>query len=246
MDKILDNKKDLINNFLIKSVFKTALLSKEIIPCKFNINVLNDIIILSIDSFYRTAKIIKYKRLCKKKNLLLKNTKKLLKNVFLVKRKLNVKSICLKLIPINQLINKKKLAVYFLTFKKFNSVLFSRSFNLFIDFLKMTLLLGENKITPKTYLIILAQIFRNLTKKKHTRFIFCFKFVFNYLLLFSEIKGIKFVVNGKLLGKTRASTVKIEKGSISINTKSVNLMFGKIEVHTLYGVFGFKLWLNYK
>ena len=111
MDKILDNKKDLINNFLIKSVFKTALLSKEIIPCKFNINVLNDIIILSIDSFYRTAKIIKYKRLCKKKNLLLKNTKKLLKNVFLVKRKLNVKSICLKLIPINQLINKKKLAV---------------------------------------------------------------------------------------------------------------------------------------
>jgi ribosomal protein S3 len=110
----------------------------------------------------------------------------------------------------------------------------------------MTLLLGENKITPKTYLIILAQIFRNLTKKKHTRFIFCFKFVFNYLLLFSEIKGIKFIINGKLLGKTRASTLKIEKGSISINTKSVNLMFGKIEVHTLYGVFGFKLWLNYK
>ena len=250
LETCFQNKNLLVNNYLTKIFFQKALLNKGVILCKFNLNMLNNVTIVYVESFFRTAKIIKYKRMCRKKKLFLMNKNKLIKNTLLFNPKLNstldTKNIHIKLTAINKLINKKKLITCFLKFRGFIPILFSRGFNLFIDFLKITVLLSKNKVAPKIYLLILAQIFKNLTKKKHTRFVFFFKTVFNYLISSSEITGIKLVINGKLSGKTRANTIKVEKGSISINTQNSNLNFDKIHVYTLYGVFGFKLWLNYK
>ena len=48
------------------------------------------------------------------------------------------------------------------------------------------------------------------------------------------------------MGKTRASTVKIAKGSLVLNTVNAGCINDKMHVYTLYGAFGFKLWINYK
>ena len=73
LETFSQSKKFLINNFLLKNLFQIALLNKEIILCKFKVNKLNDIIIVYAESFFRTAKMIKYKRLLKKKKLLIFN-----------------------------------------------------------------------------------------------------------------------------------------------------------------------------
>lgn len=48
------------------------------------------------------------------------------------------------------------------------------------------------------------------------------------------------------MGKTRASTIKIERGSLSLNTVNSGCIAEKMHVYTLYGAFGFKIWINYK
>ena len=49
---------------------------------------------------------------------------------------------------------------------------------MFIDFIKMTSLFISKEIDPKSYLYLLAQIFRLLSKKKHSRFLFFLKIFF--------------------------------------------------------------------
>ena len=49
-----------------------------------------------------------------------------------------------------------------------------------------------------------------------------------------------------MMGKTRASTVKIEKGALSLTTINADCIENKLHVYTLYGAFGFKIWINYK
>ena len=134
-------------------------------------------------------------------------------------------------------------------------MLFSRRFNLLIDFIKITALFCEKKVPLQTFLSLLGQIFRILQKRKHSRFFFFLKYLFQLLVSNSEFKsslamsnidGIKFVVNGKLQGKTRADSSCIQVGAVPIQSLDKNVEFSRLHVYTLYGVFGFRMWVYRK
>jgi hypothetical protein len=201
---------------------------------------------LTVRALYKTKKLLKYKRLLKKKEFI-KSSNKLKKNVNLFndfeKKNSNLN---IKIYPLNLQIDKKLLLTFYSNLKKFNSILFSRGFNLFIDFLKASVLLAERKLTIEAFLILFANIFKNLNKKKHSQFIAFVKILFPLIIKYSTVIGIKLTINGKLMGKTRASTVKISKGSLRLNSKSSNIVFGKSHIYTLYGAFGFQIWITYK
>ncbi len=241
-----NNKHQVTNFLIINELFKNANNNKDIIVSDLDICSNNDTTNLTIKAFYKTKKLLKYKKLLRKKefpnsiNKLKKNVN-LFNNLEKKNSNLNVK-----IYPLNLDINKKLLFTFYSNLKKFNSILFSRGFNLFIDFLKASTLLAEKKLHIDAFLILFANIFKNLNKKKHSQFIAFVKILFPLVIKHSNIIGMKLIINGKLMGKTRASTVKISKESLRLNSTSSNIIFGKSHIYTLYGAFGFQLWITYK
>ena len=249
---INQNKFLITNSFLIKQELTNALFRKDILVSNMDISQSNNTTALNLEAFTRTSKLLKYRKTLKKKTLNNSRSKNYSKvnNLILnsLKNQFANSNLLINYTNINRKIDKKVLTNCFKAFRKFSTVLFSRGFNLFIDFLKIISLVDQNKINPKMFLLILGQIFRNLTKKKHTKFIFFIKTIFDNLITSenNNVIGIKLVINGKLMGKTRASTVKIERGSLSLNTVNSGCIAEKMHVYTLYGAFGFKIWINYK
>lgn len=249
---INQNKFLITNSFLIKQELTNALFRKDILVSNIDISQSNNTTALNLEAFTRTSKLLKYRKTLKKKTLNNSRSKNYSKvnNLILnsLKNQFANSNLLINYTNINRKIDKKVLTNCFKAFRKFSTVLFSRGFNLFIDFLKIISLVDQNKINPKMFLLILGQIFRNLTKKKHTKFIFFIKTIFDNLITSenNNVIGIKLVINGKLMGKTRASTVKIERGSLSLNTVNSGCIAEKMHVYTLYGAFGFKIWINYK
>ena len=249
---INQNKFLITNSFLIKQELINALFRKDILVSNMDISQSNNTTALNLETFTRTSKLLKYRKTLKKK--LSNNSKHTKYNkvndliLTSLKNQFTNSNLLVNYTNINRKIDKKVLTNYFKIFKKFSTVLFSRGFNLFIDFLKIVSLVDQNKINPKVFLLILGQIFKNLTKKKHTKFIFFIKTIFDSLITSenNNVIGIKLVINGRLMGKTRASTVKIERGSLSLNTVNSGCISEKMHVYTLYGAFGFKIWVNYK
>jgi hypothetical protein len=159
--------------------------------------------------------------------------------------------ILLRIKNLNKEIDSKVIKRLYNSFKRFANMLFARRFNLFVDFLKLTSLFIKGKIAADSFLYLLSQIFRLLTKKKHSRFMYFLKYLFTYITkteLQSNrnlIQGIKIIINGKILGKPRSSSSCLLVGSVPIQTINANIHFSKIHAYTLYGVFGFKLWVHY-
>ena len=156
---------------------------------------------------------------------------------------------------INKEINKDLVKLVYQKVGRFAGILFSRRFNLLIDFIKITALFCEKKVPLQIFLSLLGQIFRILPKRKHNRFFFFLKYLFQLLisspefktaLTMSNVHGIKFVVNGKLQGKTRADSSCIQVGAVPIQSLNKNIEFARLHVYTLYGVFGFRMWVYRK
>lgn len=57
------------------------------------------------------------------------------------------------------------------------------------------------------------------------------------------IKGVKFIVSGRLRDKQRSSFICLQEGLIPISNLKSGVDFSKMHVNTIYGVFGFKLWI---
>ena len=126
--------------------------------------------------------------------------------------------------------------------------LFSRRQFLFFDTLKISCLLCENLICSKTFLTVLIQIFRILPKRKHGTFLVFLKELLILLIeelpkkkIKTTLKGIKFILNGKLKGKTRSSTNLLRIGIIPTQSISKNIKYFNAHAYTIYGAFGFKL-----
>jgi len=246
------NKFLITNSFLIKQELINSLFRKDVIVSGLDMTQSNNTTSLNVDVFTRTGKLLKYRKALKKRTLTTSNLHKHQKVNDLIlsslKNQISNNNLLINYNNLNKNIDKKILTDYFKNLKKFSTVLFSRGFNLFIDFLKVITLIDQNRINPKVFLLILGQIFKNLTKKKHTKFVFFIKTIFDHLINSekNQIAGIKLVINGRLMGKTRASTIKIERGSLSLNTVNSGCIAEKMHVYTLYGAFGFKIWINYK
>lgn len=168
---------------------------------------------------------------------------------------LNSNVLSINLVNLNNYLDRDLLNSFYKNFKRFVGVLFNRRFNLFIDFLKVNSLFLKSKISSKLYLLLLGQIFRILPKSKHGRFLLFLKILFKSLIDISKsssnkkinsILGIKFLIGGRLKGKPRSSISCIQVGSVPSQSVDKNVDFSKIHVYTLYGAFGFKIWIHKK
>jgi hypothetical protein len=254
-------------NFL--DFFKQLLSKRGIIIIENTLNFKTNEIYLTLDLFFQTAKLqkvrlkfkdkkyfLKNKTLSKKETLSLKasSINKSKVALFLIQqfKKFQNNLVILNIRILNFSVRKELLLFYYKKLKKFSGF-FSRRLNFFVDFLKLTSLFTMSKITSKIYLKLLSQIFKVLPKGQHSRFLFFIKILFQtiihkvptfpFLENKNKIKGIKFVINGKLKGKTRASSASIKIGKIPTQTLEENIEFSRIHIYTVYGVFGFKLWM---
>lgn len=279
------------------NTFKRSLEKKGVTVTYSNFNSVAKTSYLSLDLFYKTQKLLKYRkktrklrfkyqRYAQKKQIFKKelpkktiNTKKgkknlnpkfvkevpkkqkrikaklLLKN----KQKLNVvKSIfkhliknelvILKLKLLNKKIDRKITPILLDGLTSFKRQLFSRRFNLFFDFLKLSALFIRRDINLNAYTIILGTVFKFLPKKSHSKFfIFTKKLLYKLISLpATRVKGIKVVINGKIKGKLRSSSWSMSVGKIESQKISADMEFSKVHINTLYGCFGLKMWANYK
>jgi hypothetical protein len=236
--------------------FQRALYLKGIWVANQTVNSSGNTTELNLSLYYRSFKILIYKRR-KLKKLLIKALvfkKKKFKIHLLFSKYFSFfksKLFLLNIKNINKQLNKKILIFFFKKLKPFIKNFFSRRFNLFIDFLKITTLLYQNKINISTYLLLLANTFKNLSKRSHGRFFSFLSVLFKLLLspIFkkmgakSHIKGLKFSISGRLSGKARSSYNYIKEGQVPIQSLSKNIEFAKMHVYNLLGAFGIRIWL---
>jgi len=242
--------------------FEKFCLVKNILISSKTISLVNNTISFYFEIFFRSNKLMFYKKKSKIKITLLKKKIFFKRNVtfflcdFFNKKKHNLVDLNFNILNLN-LINKnflRSLKEFYAFNKRFLFVLFDRRLNLFIDFLKIMVLFAFNKVSLNVFLFIICQIFRNLSKTKHTKFLLFIRELFFFLINFNlndknnnySIVGLKLVINGKIKGKTRATSTCIKKGSVPIQSLNKKIEYSKSHVFTRYGAFGFQLWVHIK
>lgn len=140
-------------------------------------------------------------------------------------------------------------------YKKLNrqylNVIFSRRQNLFLDFIKLTVLYINNFISIDVYSQLWSRIFKFLSKRTHGKFFQFAKRVFKLLSRVpyrfyykrNQVLGVKFIISGRLKGKQRSNSKLIKVGKVPTQTFSKKVEFFAQPSHTLYGVFGLKFWI---
>lgn len=245
------NSKETLDLIESINVLKRSFDKKGIIIAYHTINTMSQTCYLTLNVFYKTERLLKFRKIIRLSLKKLKKNAK--KNKILTTQLFNKtfanKLLILNMVLLNKSINKKILKFLYNDFKSFKNMLFSRRFNLFIDFLKLTSLFVEQKIDIKVYLPVLGRIFKILPKRMHSKFFFFLKHLIKVLIdktnIDTKVKGVHVVINGKLKGKLRSSTLKMLVGKIGTQTISSKIDFSKLHVFTMYGTFGFKMWVNY-
>jgi hypothetical protein len=257
LNLLSNSSKAFLYGFQFLKNFEKLLSRKGILVLEKTLNFYNNQAFLTLTTFFRSNKTIFYRRkkLSKKSSINLISLNSNFLNLFSAQFNLFSNNLLvLNFKNINKQLNKRLCAYFYETIKRFNGVLFSRRFNLFIDFIKFSSFFAQSKINSNSYIYLLGQIFRILPKRKHTRFIFFLKTIFKIIVEKApyyfekqsnilKIKGIKFTINGKLQGKTRADSSSIQVGSVPIQSIGKNVDFSKLHVYTIYGAFGFQMWV---
>jgi hypothetical protein len=230
---------------------------------------------VNLDLFFETKRILKFKKLLrssklkrkrkrnKKLNPLINELKSLskkgVKSGSVVKLKnshlsLGSKTYIFKITNLNHRLSsvKKGLIKVYSEFKHYSPMLFPRNGPLFLDLMKVASLLLRKRINERVFLAIIGDLFKNLHKRKQNRFIYFIRDLLRYLVRQTKTEacfpyhvGFKCQFAGRILGKTRANTIKLTEGSVKENTISSYYTMNKIHVHTIYGVYGVKLGLTF-
>lgn len=226
-----------VDVYKLRNLIKSFANKKDVIVSHLTLIFDGKILMFNTEVYYKTRKLLKYKKRLKRKKGVKTTAFSNASNPFLIK-----------ISNLNMLIHRQKTTKMYVEFKKFEKVLFARSLNLFMDFLKVSSLLEQKKINANVFLYILGQVFKNLHKKKHSRFISFIKVCFDYFLKHysQELFGLCFIISGRLRGKPRSSVVKVENGVLNLNTINSKVQYCQLHVYTWYGAFGLKLWINYK
>ncbi len=235
---------------LMKNLFRLRGLNVT----NFSLNRVNKKIFVTFSLFYNLSKIISYQRIFSKKNKKFK--KKALdsfKNLF-NNSLINSDLILLNIIILNKCINQRLLNNLYSKFRYSKKRIFSRRYTLFMDFLAISSLYCQGVIKISMFLEMLGRIFKVLPKNKHRLFMLLLRKLFIFLitqklylsdlsLAKSKIRGVKFVLSGRFLGKLRSSSNFIHLGKIPLQTLDNNIEYSQVNVYTLLGAFGFKLWV---
>jgi hypothetical protein len=237
------------NNFLIKSLVE-LFNRKKIYLLNPSFILSNNTIIFSGSLFYCASKLQKYR---KKKCFELKENK-VKQNLLGCLLKQTCSFTCLKtqLVVLNNKIEKNIALLLYQNLKVYLQILFVRRFYFFFDAIKIFSLFLSGFISSQVLLNILAEVFKNIQKKKHSKFFVFVKDIFKLMSQKSSFKnakffviGFKFVISGRIKGKQKASTVKFSSGKLGLQSLVSNIEFSKSQVYTKNcGVYGFKLWIN--
>ncbi len=207
--------------------------------------------VFNFNIFFLTKKCIFYKKLSTvdtkdvKFNLVNKNFILLFNKYFNYYKK-NIYRF--KFTVLNKSLSKNLILYFKQVLVKYKNTIFNRRFNLFIDFIKITVLFYTSKIQAISYLEYLSNIFKFLTKKAHATFFKFLRVLFLKLLSVNNeclmpIKGLGFKINGKLKGKARATTFKLLVGKLPRQTITANIDFAVLHTYTRLGAFGLRLYV---
>ncbi len=239
-----------LHNIQFIKTLSRSLFKKQVFLIDFSISNELNTLELTLFVFFRARKITNYKKLSLKSDLKKTNFYNLqgfniLKNKKLIKTKL--KFVVLNKIKSLRYQNKRLLITFYKKFRSFKLKLFNKNFNLFFDFIKISLLFLIKKTNLKIILQLLSLIFCTLQKRAHSAFLFFLKTYFTLLLKIQDgvFKGLKFLIFGKISGKTRSTFKRIQVGSVSVQSIRDNIDYSKLHVYTRYGTFGFKLWASF-
>ena len=239
-------------NFIYPIIFlrylKKLFHQKKIFLINSSFNIAGNQTVLSLQLFFQTVRINKFKR-----NILFFKKKaskfpKFLNMYSELLAFLKTNLIFLKVINFNKYINKSAFLRLFSKFKKYHNTLFPRRFNFFIDFIKISVLFLYSKINAHFYLEILGQIFKILPKRRHNLFFSFVELFFSTLITdFQQLNtitlnGVKFMLCGRITAKPRAKFKYFQVGKIPAQSIDANIQFSKLHVYTFYGVFGLKIW----
>ena len=230
---------------------------KKILILNKNINFIGNICNLNFNIFIKTIKIdsiSKKLEIYKNKksiNFKVSNFLKIIQNIF---KAYNIQFLKLNFKIMNFYVNKKFYKISQFALKPYKKTLFERHLRFFFDFCQICSLYYTNRLNSDIFLYNLALIFSRLKKKRHNKFLTFIKSLFilltknipNKLKLSKfnfKIAGLKFILKGKISGKTRTKNQIITVGNISNQWLGKNIDFSKIAVTTSYGVYGMKLWI---
>lgn len=221
----------------LKQIFK----KRGVLIISSNINKIQKKVYINLIIFFTKKKINQYKKR--------KKIKKRLNNFSFIFKILNIlKSnlIYTKIVNLNKSVNKNLLVYFFKNLNK-NSKLFEKHQNFFLDFIKITTLFCQEKIKADFLIIIIGTLFSFLKKKNHNRFFRFLELLYEKIRAKnSNILGIKTLFSGKILGKTMASNKIILNGNMPIQSIKKYIVFERMHIYTIYGVFGLKLWIHKK
>jgi hypothetical protein len=238
-----DTKKFLVN-LLISKYFEKSLKNKNIFVHNCEVSKTLNTLHVNMFCFFNTKKMSFYRSSVNKKKRRIIRKKRHPLSFF---RSLDskFKMIVFSIKTLNKFVNTENLLLFYVNFKKFRGQLFGRKLNLFYDFLKITSLFVSRHLNVNSFLYYISQLFCFLIKKKHNSFLFFLKTLFQLLISQNKymLSGLKFLISGKISGKTRSSTHKILVGSVPLQSFNKNIKMAKSHVYTIYGVFGFKLWV---
>lgn len=186
-----------------------------------------------------------------KKSILKKinRIKEISKFFFLTRlNKNDLKDLHIRINPLNKYLKKNFLFYQFIkNLSRYRFSLFRRGNTLLNDFIAISSLLNRKQITLDSFTNVLGLIFKTLHKRRHSIF---FGFIRKIIQLFTKtrtscIQGMKIEISGRLRGNNRARTQRAIAGFLGITTISSETKFSKCDVHTIYGVYGLKVWVTY-
>lgn len=257
IELVVENTKLWVALFKLLSNINRLFYIKRVLLKKCFIGVDSSLINFTFFLFYQNATLSKYKRkidslstsclnMNVRNNSIVNLLKKFSSRYFLNRFLFNIKIL-------NNFVNRKMVFFFYSKLKRYISSLFSRRYNLFIDFLKLTSLFLTQHIDLLNYTKIIGKIFKDLSLRLHNRFVDFIKNLFLMLLeihknfnVSSYLEGVKFLLAGRIRGKERSSSKLLTLGRVPIQTLSKNVCFSSTHVYTVYGAFGVKLWVYQK
>jgi hypothetical protein len=251
---LIYNNKQIINFINFYNYIKQVLKLKNVYIENITFSLLGKNLLMNLTIYFSSLKLSllkkksKYDSKINLRNRLFHSKNSLFPKTFIKANNLN--NVTLKFSNINKQINVKKTLELYKAIKNSIFTLLKKKRYLLIDFIRITTLLIENKITVKFFANFIGQIFATLSKKSHNRFFLILKKIFKIIILDTKISkdtlkidGIKLKMSGRIRGKTRADVRIITVGSVPLQSNSKSIEYFKQPIFTLYGAFGLKLWI---
>jgi hypothetical protein len=246
----------LLHGLKMLKAFQRVMKIRNVLVTTNCLDFVGNIAYITLGLFFKASKIIKYRRKLIKKRKPKNRAKKEIKLITFMKREirfLQSNVVSFKIVVLNRKVDEMQVTFLTLKLRSFLNALFSRRSTLFLDVIRATSLFVDGRLSTQSYLEFLGLIFKGLQKKSHSKFILFVKELFNLIILDSEfkrfdksakLKGVKFVLNGKLKGKPRASSLFVSIGSVPESSIIEDIVYSRLSVHTLYGVYGLKMWAH--